>query len=95
MGTITSKASTTGQFEPNKFQIALEEAKTRRESAEALSTEEYIVVRKISALVDVVEAQRPKDNNGIGSDTMYEPCFTSNQILNAVEDKMLQLIKQL
>lgn len=74
---------------------ALEGAKTRRELAEAVNTEEYVVIRKISVLIDVAEAQRPVENRGIGAETSYEPCFQSPRILNAVEDKILELIKKL
>lgn len=74
---------------------ALEEAKTRRELADAASTEEYIVIRKISTLIEIMEASRPTENRGIGSETTYEPCFTSPHMLDVIEVKMLELIKKL
>ena len=93
MGINTNKGPT--QLEPNSTIRALEEAKTKKELAEANSTEEYIIIRKISTLIEIVEASRPAENRGIGSETTYEPCFNNPHMLDAIEDKMMELINKL
>lgn len=63
--------------------------------AEAKTIHEYIIVRKINTLLDILMAEKPNEANGIGSETTYTPCISSERLISTVENKILELVKTL
>ena len=81
---------------PEGTSTSLQEADIEVKLSEAASTSEYIVIRKLTALINLLEAERPiEDASGMSGETKYTPCLVSERTLDIIENKIIELVKSL